>query len=168
MGMVWVARLADSEQAAWIKDNPEAAYEFVNPEDEATLQAAEPFMIDLDKEWHGTHFLLTRSSEGANDPLSLILGSFEEVGPDIGYGPVQYIPSERIAAFHKALSALQDEEIVGRYDTDAMQQQNIYLADSYADEGEEGRQFLAERIQQLRDFARRGAEGSYHAFSVIT
>jgi hypothetical protein len=170
MGMVWIARLANDEIARQLIDNPDSAYDYLNPDVDGDLEMSEPFPIDLDldKEWHGVHFLLTDSGEVTDSPLSLVLGNFAELGDDIGYGPVQYIPAEKVLAFHHALKATPDEEISARFDPVAMQAKMIYLADTFAAEGEEARGFLMERIQQLRDFAKTAAECNLHAFSVIT
>jgi hypothetical protein len=165
MGMVWVARLADDAETAAIKADPDSAYDFINPEDGYDDGAV---VVDLDKEWHGAHHMLTGSAGVTDSPLSLIIGEFDEVGEDNGYGPARYVPPERLRAFHEALAALDDAALRKRYDPDSMVAEQVYLGDMYRQEGEHGCGFILERVNQLRAFAAKGAASGSGAFVVIT
>ena len=165
MGMVWVARLADDAETARVMADPDSAYDFVNPEDGYEDESR---IADLDKEWHAAHHLLTGSAEPTDSPLSLILGAFEEVGEDNGYGPAWYIPPDKLRAFHEAIAQLDDSDLRSRYDPDAMATQRIYLGEMYRDAGDEGFAFLLDRIGQLREFAAKGSASGLGAFAVIT
>ena len=166
MGMVWVARLADDGQTAAILADPDSAYDFINPEIE--MDIGEAGILDLDKEWHATHHLLTGSAEPTGGPLSLVLGSFQEVGEDNGYGSAWYVPPQALRAFSEAISSLDEAELRKRYNPDAMVEANVYIGDMYQDEGEEGFGFLLGRINELRKFADRGTAAGMGAFAVIT
>ena len=165
MGMVWVARLADDAEIARIMADPDSAYDFINPEDGYGDDAV---VADLDKEWHGAHHMLTGSAGATDSPLSLIIGEFEQVGEDNGYGPAWYIPPDRLRAFSEAMAALDDAALKNRYDPDAMVAEQVYLGDVYQQEGEQGCSFLLERVNQLRAFAEKGAAAGSGAFAVIT
>lgn len=164
MGMVWVARLADDARTAQIMANPNSAYDFINSAGSADGES----IVDLDKEWHAVHHLLTGSTEPADVPLSLILGNFEEVGADNGYGPAWFVPPHALRAFSEALSSLDEAELRKRYDPGAMVQEQVYIGEMYRDEGEEGLGFLLERVDELRQFAARGVSAGMGAFAVIT
>ena len=166
MGMVWVARLADDAEAATIFEDQSLAYEFINPEDEAAYD--KDAVLDLDKEWHALHFLLTGSADPLDSPLSLILSSSEPIGDDNGYGPTYYIAPDRFRAFDEALSSLDDEALRSRYDPDAMVAHHVYLADLYQEEGESGLAFLLQRLKDLRSFAAKGVQSGRGAFWMIT
>lgn len=154
MGMVWVARLADDREVAGIRENPDGAYDFIQPE---TGWETAP-IIDLDKEWHALHFLLAQSAGSTEDPLSLILGNHESIGPDNGYGPAFLITSEK----------LNESDLAERYNTKAMMSQHVYLADMYDEEGEEGIGFLKAKLDELRKFAERASNNGLSALAVIT
>jgi hypothetical protein len=166
MGMVWTARLADQDQAAKLMADPDSAVDFINPEE--GWEEAAPDTLDLDKEWHGTHYLLTGSAGPTGDALSLVLGDYEEVGEDIGYGPAFYIPPERLRAFHEAISILDNRQLHDRYHPEAMVKDQVYLADAYQRDGDEGFEFLLERVQAMRDFASKAAASGRGAFAAIT
>lgn len=164
MGMIWVARLANDQEVAAIRENPDSAYGFIQPE---TGWETAP-IIDLDKEWHAIHFLLVQDVGPTESPLSLILGDFEAIGQDNGYGPAFLIPSEKLKAFSEALNELGQSDFKERYNTKAMVEQHIYLADMYDEEGEEGLEFLRTRIAELAEFAEKAASSGLSAFAVIT
>ncbi|MEQ1597589.1 MAG: YfbM family protein [Casimicrobium sp.] len=166
MGMVWVARLADADAIARIMAEPNAAYNFINPQEGWEEAAADT--IDLDKEWHAAHHLLTGSAGATDSPLSLIIGDFHEIGDDNGYGPAWFIPPDRLQAFSLALTAIDDDELRRRYDPNSMVSEHVYIGDMYQEEGEEGFVFLRERITQLGKFADRAANAGLGAFAVIT
>ncbi|MEO1222351.1 MAG: YfbM family protein [Pseudomonadota bacterium] len=164
MGMVWVARLADDREVARIRENPDGAYDFIQPE--AGWETAP--IIDLDKEWHALHFLLAQSAGSTEDPLSLILGNYESIGPDNGYGPAFLITSEKLRAFSEAAKKLNERDLAERYNTKAMMSQYVYLADMYDEEGEEGIGFLKAKLDELRKFAERASNNGLSALAVIT
>jgi len=164
MGMVWVAALADDERVRFLRNEPDAVYDFVTSEE----ALEDGHRIDLDKEWHATHFLLTGSAEATADPLSLILGPFATLGPDHGYGPAWFVPASAIKACDEALDALDDAVLAQRYDPQAMNRAYVYLADVFVDDGDEGLAYLRSRVEQLREFVRTGAESALSAFALIT
>lgn len=164
MGMVWVARLADDSEVAAVRADPDSAYDFIQPE---TGWETAP-IIDLDKEWHALHFLLTQSTGPTDSPLSVIFGNFEEIGEDNGYGPAFLIPAEAWKAFSEAAAALDDTALRLRYDTQAMVDEQVYIADMYHEEGDDGLKFLTARLNDLREFAAKAAAGGLSAFAMIT
>ena len=164
MGMVWVARLANDEQAARILSNPDLAYDFINPEDYVDHDE----IVDLDKEWHATHHLLTGSADACDSPLSLIVGDFEGVGEDNGYSPAWFIPPAALQSFSVALSDLDRTELGKRFNPDAMVEEQVYIGDAIREEGQEGLGYLLERVAALRSFAARAAAKGSGAFAVIT
>ncbi len=164
MGMVWVATFATDEDIALIRRQPDNAYDFVNSE--AAYKSGQ--QIDLDKQWHGVHFLLTGSASATSDQLSIIIGNFEEIGPDNGYGPAWIIPAASLASCHRELVKLGDEEIAARFDPQAMKQEDVYLADLFVDEDEEARGFLMQDVSRLRAFIGKAAEQSLNAIALIT
>ena len=164
MSMVWVLALASDEQGAALRADPSGIYDFVNGDESYGSHRS----LDLDKQWHAVHFLLTGSAGATDNPLSLIIGNFEEIGPDNGYGAAWFVPKGFIAEFDRALSAQSNAEIAARYDAAAMVREEVYIADVLEEEGDEGLQFLIEDIERLRTFAHRAAAEGANAFGLIT
>jgi hypothetical protein len=173
--MVWIARFADDAQTARLHANPDAIADFISGEEldwgnmaerQEALDPEVPF--DVDKQWHAIHYLLTGSADPVDHPLGVIMGYFEQVGEDEGYGPPWFIPAAQLKASHAALQALSDDELRLRYDPQSMVRDEVYIAGSLAEEGDEGLGFLLEDIRRLRAFVRTGAERSLNAFAFIT
>ena len=163
MGIVWAARLADDSEIASLRDDPATTVDFLDPEE--GWESAP--MIDLDKEWHGLHFLLTGSPDPTDDPLSIILGEYESVGEDEGYGPPFIIPAHALKSFAQAVAELDEASLKERYNTDEMVAQKVYLSEMYHREGDEGLNFLKERLDELKDFASKAASGQLHAVAMF-
>lgn len=82
-------------------------------DDEAEMPEPE---LDLDKSWHGIHYLLTGTDwqigEGAG---AAVLGG-DELGQDGGYGPPRLLGPDTVRAIAAALDALDVEALRARFD----------------------------------------------------
>lgn len=97
---------------------PECIYEFIEEDRTST---------DLDKAWHGIHWLLTGSADGGDEPLCYLLAGGEPVGDvDVGYGPARALTSKQVAAWDAALSEVSRDELARRFDPKAMLDADIY------------------------------------------
>lgn len=164
MGMVWIMTTASDQDVASLRADPSSVYDFTNSEEAFTAQRT----LDLDKQWHAVHFMLTGSAGVTDDPMSLILGSFEEIGPDHGYGPAWLIPNAFLVKFSAALSATNDDELKARYDPTLMVREQVYIAEALQEEGEEGLGFLMEDIARIREFTAKAAADGVNAIGLIT
>jgi hypothetical protein len=97
--------------------------------------AAAPFVMadgegvatDLDKAWHGIHYLLTGTDWEGDSPLNLLAAGGRVVGDiDMGYGPARVLTAAETRAAHEALSALGDDALRARFDPAAMMEKEIY------------------------------------------
>jgi hypothetical protein len=174
VNMIWAARLADAATTARLRADPTSIGAFVAGFDvnEDLLDApadvhnpAIPF--DLDTQWQAIHYLLTGSAGATDSPLSVIVGKFEKIGKDQGFGPAGIIPASAIAAADEALSELDDEDLAARYDPKAMARDSVYGAGLLADEGESGLEFIMDDVARLRSFLEVGAAGGLAAFAMI-
>jgi hypothetical protein len=97
------------------------------PPADLTLGDGEGIAIDLDKSWHGIHYLLTGSAEEADQPLSFLVAGGRTIGEiEVGYGPARVFTSAETQAISKALETLTAEELRSRFDPADMTVQNIY------------------------------------------
>jgi Domain of unknown function (DUF1877) len=123
-------------------------------DDEAEMPEPE---LDLDKSWHGIHYLLTGTAwqigEGAG---AAILGG-DEIGQDGGYGPARLLDPDTVRAIATALDALDVETLRARFDPEAMAAADIY-PNIWANGTEEFDGYLAPNFIELCRF--------YHAAAV--
>ena len=83
--------------------------------------------IDLDKAWHGIHFVLTGSAWGGEPPLNFLVSGGTEVGEvDVGYGPARAFTSVEVRQIHEALARIPPEEFVRRINLSALADAGIY------------------------------------------
>ena len=83
--------------------------------------------IDLDKSWHGIHYLLTGTAWEGEPPMNFIVSGGIEIGDvDTGYGPARAIDSVSVAAITEALSGVDTELLRTRFRPDEMQKLDIY------------------------------------------
>ena len=109
---------------------------------------------DIDKAWHGIHYLLTGSAWGGEPPLDFLVNGGVAVGDvDVGYGPARVIPSTGVQAIHAALSTLGAGDLRARFDREAMGRLEIYPDIWAGDEGEDGAiNYCLHHFATLQDF----------------
>jgi hypothetical protein len=105
------------------------------PADPQPVPDAVPFALrdgegvdsDLDKAWHGIHFLLTGSSDEGNPPLDFLIAGGRPVGDeDVGYGTARVFSAAETRGIADALKAISDEQLAARFDPRAMTAKKIY------------------------------------------
>jgi Domain of unknown function (DUF1877) len=156
MGMVGCFAAVDRETFVRLKSDPSLIEVYLYPndgDDEA------PNSIDVDKAWHGIHFMLTGKADGGDEPLALAVLGGEEVGGDVGYGPARFIEPEQVKAVAQALNALSVEAFAARFAPEPMQKAEVY-PDIWVRDGQEALDYVLENYQLLvtlyTDAAQRG------------
>ena len=82
---------------------------------------------DLDKSWHGIHYLLTGTADESGTPLEFLVAGGTDVGDeDVGYGPPRVFTSAETRTIATALAAVTDEDLRSRFDPAAMMRAEIY------------------------------------------
>jgi len=146
MSMISILVFASDGEIRQLLDQPDSIYEFIEQERTST---------DLDKAWHGIHWLLTGSADGGEEPLCYLVAGGEPVGDvDVGYGPARALTSEQVAAWDAALSRIPREELARRFDPKAMLDAQIYpeiWARSIKGE-EDTLEYVLQGYGSLRDF----------------
>ncbi|MHC4741433.1 MAG: YfbM family protein [Planctomycetota bacterium] len=97
------------------------------PVPDLLLTEGEALHADLDKAWHGIHFLLTGSDWGGKPPLNfLILGGTEVGDIEAGYGSARLFRSSQVATINDALAGIEAGDLRNRYKPDVMMEKDIY------------------------------------------
>lgn len=106
--------------------------------------------IDVDKAWHGIHFLLTGEAwEGAGPAAMAVLGG-TEIGDDVGYGPARYLTPDEVREVAAALAPITAADLGTRFDADALAKADIYP--NIWGEGDEAATYLTEYYDELRSY----------------
>ena len=104
--------------------------------------------LDIEKAWHGVHFLLCGVPEEAPPPLGHAVLGGTEVGPDLGYGPARYLEPHQVRAVADALQTVPPAAIAGRFDAAGLQEHRIYPGVW----SEDDKEWIQDAYSQLRDF----------------
>lgn len=114
--------------------------------------------LDLDKAWHGVHFVLCGEVEPGESLLSRAVLGGTEVGEDFsGYGPARCFTPAQVAELARALGDPQVErDAAGRYDPQRMTELGIY---PFGWEEVDEREWIFDAFRELRDFYADAAAG---------
>jgi hypothetical protein len=109
---------------------------------------------DLDKAWHGIHFLLTGTAWAGEPPLDFLVAGGQVVGAeDLGYGPGRVFSSAQVRGIQAAVAAIPDEELARRYSPAKMSEADIYpnIWDR-PPEQDDAREYVLSYVPTLREF----------------
>ena len=155
MGMIFEARRLTAGQAAVLEADPAAA---------AALEQ-EGDVLDLDKAWHGIHYLLTGSAWEIPPGVGEAVLGGEPIGEDAGYGPPRLLGADRVQVVAAALREVTAETLGVRFDPGALLAAEIYPQvwdeDDFAS-------YLLPNFLSLRDFYLTAAERNADVLLVIT
>ena len=82
--------------------------------------------LELGKDWHMLHFLLTGSAWGGEPPLADAILGGEEFGAELGYGRARYLAPERVEVIARALEAVSTEQLRERFDPHKLARAEVY------------------------------------------
>ena len=124
MSMICTVRsLSDIDLLALLK-SPDAIDGYLDDDGEGFGSFEE---YDVDKAWHGIHFLLTGTAWEGPPPLNFLVGGGTEVGDvDVGYGPARGLRHSEVLKLAKALEPLSGSELRTRFDPARMIELEIY------------------------------------------
>jgi len=112
MGMVGCFAAVNSDTQKKMRSDPSLIEGFLYPDD----GDGEPEnSIDVDKSWHGIHFVLTGRSDGGEGPLAMAVLGGDEVGDDVGYGPARFLAPGQVKEVAAALETLTIDDFKARF-----------------------------------------------------
>ncbi|MGZ4961322.1 MAG: YfbM family protein [Limisphaerales bacterium] len=84
-------------------------------------------VLDLDKAWHGLHFLFTGSDWEGEFPEGFLVSCGEPIGDeDVGYGPARSFTPEEVAQIATFLDCVDEATLRQRLDPHRMMELEIY------------------------------------------
>ncbi len=120
------------------------------------LETKPPAGMEMDKEWHGIHFLLTGSAWSTQGPYGQVILGGKEIGPDLGYGPARFLTAEQVKEIAERLRGVTEDQLRRRYDPVKMTEAEIY-PQVWRREGESALAWLLQGYRQLVEFYDRAA-----------
>jgi len=138
-------QLSSEELTALIAD-PTGVESFIYPEDEERENN-----IDIDKAWHGIHYLLSGDAWGGEPPLANVVLGGTAIGDDVGYGPAKYLTAGEVQATADALNEITPDSLRSRYIASDLIKNEIY-PDIWDDPEDDAVGYLASWYEALRDY----------------
>lgn len=165
--MVLIGRRLSAEELAAVRADADVVEALLYGDlDDDQAEMPEP-ELDLDKAWHGIHYLLTgtvwEAGEGAG---AAILGG-AEVGEDGGYGPARLLDPEAVRAVAGGLDGLTVDALRARFDPAAMKAADIY-PDVWSNGTDEFDDYLAPHFAELCRFYRAAAANGQAVLLALT
>lgn len=136
------------------------------PVDETPLQFVDGELADcdLDKAWHGIHYLLTGRAEGGAPPLDFLLDGGVAVEGGGEYG-ARLFTAAQTAEIAAALAPIDEAALRARFDPDAMTRQKVYPAIWDRDPGEDDALgYCIDYFVELRKFV---ADAAARGFGLV-
>lgn len=165
MGMVIVLRRASAADIERLVANHDDWESFAFEEGDQ-----EKDVVDFDKAWHALHFMLTGAAYNTDSALGIIVNDGETYGADEhGFGGFTIVSPEQMRAFDRALQQIGDAELASRFDSSAMAQNDIYLADAFTQEmREEALEYILQSLPALRELSASCAKAGDGALRILT
>ena len=128
--------------------------------EDLALGDAEGISTELDKAWHGIHYLLTGTADEGEPPWTFLVSGGRTVGDiEVGYGPARVFTSAETNVISKAIVPLTDDELRARFSPADMTAKKIYPHIwSRGSPDQETIGYLLEYFALLRGFLRQAAE----------
>jgi hypothetical protein len=124
--------------------------------------------VDLDKAWHGIHYLLTGSIESNSVLASKVIMGGENIGPDRGYGPAQLLNPTEVKAIAHLLEETKPDMLRTRFKPKEMTQAGVYPAVIWERDGEEALTYVLDYYKKLVAFYKLAAEKGQAVILVIS
>jgi hypothetical protein len=154
MGMIACLSSLSDVELARLQEETALIEEYLYPDNG---EGEPPNYIDLDKAWHGVHYLLTGHAEGGPEPQSLAVIGGAEFGPELGYGPAQFLTARQVAIVAKTLSEISVADLESRFDAKDMAAKSIYPDVIWIRDGKEALDYVIDAFSRLQTFYRDAA-----------
>ncbi len=111
--------------------------------------------LDIDKSWHGIHYLLNETVWEGEGVLSEAIIGGKELDEECGYGPVRYLLKGEVKLIAEALSEVNEEEMIKRFQPKKMESLDIYPS---VWEGKEDLDYLLGNYREMVKYYQEAAE----------
>jgi hypothetical protein len=138
----------------------------------ATLELAtnEGMRCDLDKAWHGIHYLLTGTAWEGTPPLDFLVEGGTQVGQiDPEHGPLRAYRNDEVRAIYDAVSVMGPYELRKRFNPRDMAAKEIYpdIWTKTPNE-EESLRYLMDNLDRLRGYLRETLDSGFGVLVFLT
>ena len=128
MGMIGNYRRITIDQLAKLQEDRDSIWGFLFPDD--GVEYSDENYLNIDKAWHGIHFLLTGTMYEGEPPLvNVVMGGSpldDPHNPQFDYGSVRFLMPEEVQEVAEALSQISEADLQARFHPSELSAANIY------------------------------------------
>jgi len=168
MSMIGNYSAIKPETLASFLADPSLIDKYLYPEDGTTPGE---FYMDIDKAWHGIHFLLNGDTWDGEPPLLHVVLGGELMGEDVGYGPARVLTVEQVAQVSAALQTITRDEFSVRYNSAELSKNEIYpdiWDDAVEEDEDDNSEYLTHYFEQVKHFFAKSAENGWAALTYLS
>lgn len=124
-------------------------------------------VCDVDKAWHGIHFLLTGTSWEGEGPLAFMLQGGREIEFEMGYGSPHAFFSDEVRQIAAALAELDLEALYDQANPAEFAKEDIYPM-IWDEPKEDCIGYLIEYLRELQTFVQKAADSHQALIAALT
>jgi len=148
MGTAYVYTPVSPATLQALREDPDAAEQMLYPDEDTGPEG----QFDVDKAWHGLHFLLTGTAYDGEAPLRWTIFGDGDLGTDLGMGGASFLTPEQVRQVAHALAAIDESDLRRRFDPHAMQSQDIYPDVIWVRDGQAALEYVMQHFEPLVAF----------------
>ncbi len=151
MSMMKIYVALSEEKLEKLKENQNQISDFIWAESDKSNR------LDIDKAWHGIHYILTGDAQESDSKFNNVIFGGESMEQDIGYGPAQYLTVNEVKENSKLLQDFTTEKFRNKFKEvkDEIVEKGIYPF--YNDWTDEDIEYLLEHYKALQLFYQKSA-----------
>ncbi len=119
-----------------------------------SLKVADYPGLDIDRTWEAIHFLLCGDISDGEPPLGYVVPMMLDQGINFGSFGAFFLRAEQVAKAHQAISELDQDQLLLRYDFSTMLKEEVYPLDPYANTEDDKEEFFAFMLQHFNEIQR--------------
>jgi len=103
---------------------------------------------DLDKSWHALHYILNGDPWLGASPLKFLASGGEEIGEDVGYGPLRFLNALQTNQLKDELNKITVDDFDNRFNAAKLKSAEIYPTGDWTD----AKPWLRENYISIKEF----------------
>jgi len=148
MGISYVYVPVSASTLKLLQEDPESAEALFYPDDDGGPEGE----FDVDKAWHGLHYLLTGTADGGEPPIAWAILGDEELGADLGMGGSNFLTPEQVREVAAALADFTEDELRQNFNPEQMQAFGIYPDIIWMRDGQDALDYVMHHFRPLVEF----------------